>query len=96
MLLFLRPLSATLAYIPGPSVPMAVPLKFSSSKNSQVPERMTSEEMGGEDETCKILAQGVDLSRSRREPEFFRDRWRHTIKAQFVMAEAVYVFRFIG
>ena len=52
--------------------------------------------VGGEDETCKILAQGVDLSRSRREPEFFRDRWRHTIKAQFVMAEAVDVFRFIG
>jgi hypothetical protein len=36
MLLFLRPLSATLAYIPGPRVPMLVPLKSSSSKNSQV------------------------------------------------------------
>jgi coniferyl-aldehyde dehydrogenase len=52
--------------------------------------------LGGEDETCKILAQGFVLSRSRREPEFFRDRWRHTIKAQFVMAEAVNVLRFIG
>jgi hypothetical protein len=45
MLLFLMPLSVTLAYIPGPSVPMFVPLKSSSSKNSQVPERMISEEM---------------------------------------------------
>ena len=52
--------------------------------------------LGGEDETCKILAQGFDLSWSGREPEFFRDRWRHTIKAQFVMAEAVNVLRFIG
>jgi hypothetical protein len=36
---------------------------------------------GGEDETCKILAQGFDLAWSRRQPEFFRDRWRHTIEA---------------
>jgi hypothetical protein len=45
MLLFLRPLSVTLAYIPGPSLPIFVPLKSSSSKNSQVPERMIIAEM---------------------------------------------------
>jgi hypothetical protein len=37
--------------------------------------------MGAGKELCKILAQGFDLAWSRREPEFFRDRWRHTIKA---------------
>jgi hypothetical protein len=51
---------------------------------------------GEEDETCKILAHGLDLSGSRGEPEFLRDRWRHMIKAQFVTAEAVNVLRFIG
>src|SRR4030095_16893104 len=44
---------------------------------------------GGEDKTCKILAQGLDLSGSRGEPECFRDRRRHMIKAQFVTAETV-------
>jgi site-specific recombinase XerD len=37
--------------------------------------------VGAGKEQCKILAQGFDLAWSRREPEFFRDRWRHTIKA---------------
>ena len=46
---------------------------------SGLPRLMVSS--GGEDETCKILAQDFDLAWSRREAEFFRDRWRHTIKA---------------
>lgn len=45
MLLFFRPRFVTSAYVPDPSVPMLVPVKSPSSKNSQVPERMTSEEM---------------------------------------------------
>jgi hypothetical protein len=36
---------------------------------------------GGEDEAGKILAQGFDLAWGRREPQFCRDRGRHTIKA---------------
>jgi hypothetical protein len=57
---------------------------------------LLSPDVEGEGETCKILARGFDLSRSRKEPELFCDRWRHTITAQFVMADAVNVLRFIG
>lgn len=48
-----------------------------------ITERPLSDETirGGEDETCKILAQGFDLFWGRREPEFFCNRWRHMIKA---------------
>jgi hypothetical protein len=44
MLLSLIPLSATFGYLPGPRVAIFVPLKSSSSKNSQVPDRMTIDE----------------------------------------------------
>jgi hypothetical protein len=45
MLLFFRPCFVASAYVPGPSFPRLVPLKSSSSKNFQVPVRMTMEEM---------------------------------------------------
>jgi len=38
MLLSLRPLSVTRGYWPGPNVAILVPVKSSSSKNSQVPD----------------------------------------------------------
>jgi hypothetical protein len=59
-------------------------------------DRHLAPSLGAGKELCKILAQGFDLAWSRREPELFRDRRRHTIKAQVVMAEAVDVLGFIG
>jgi hypothetical protein len=45
ILLSLMPLSVTFGYRPGSNFAMLVPVKSSSSKNSQVPDRMTIEEM---------------------------------------------------
>jgi hypothetical protein len=45
MLLSLMLLSVTFGYMPGSNFAMLVPVKSSSSKNSQVPYRMTIEEM---------------------------------------------------